>query len=270
MKKAQKILTVTVLAFCLMLFGGWTYNSTPDEVRYADFPVFSTYANEVIDYTSRDDSVFNRVAGGAPLYETVRGLTNSCGAVAGAQIVGYYDKYFPELIPDWVSYFPANGRYKIQDSIYVPALIRELYTLMDTNVQDAGVSEEEFKKGLNKYIENHGSKISYQSVMSNGIVDYNACKNAIDSNKILVLFSRACYLNSVITVDGHDEIIAYNLPSAHIMIAYGYEQFSYYNASGLFRSDMYLEVATGLSIPMTALYKTNPSALNAAYIVNIS
>ncbi len=56
-----------------------------------------------------------------------------------------------------------------------------------------------------------------------------------------------------------------------IMVAYGWYEVNYYNASGLFRTDRYLQVSTGLGSPTPiALYKVNPNDLNAAYIVNIA
>lgn len=268
MKKLQKISVMFVLTVCLFTFGAWTYNTTAQ--RYADVQLVSTYTTTTVNYTSKDDSVYKRTAGNTPCYISLNDMTNACGAVAGAEIVAYYDKYFENLIPDWVSYYPKTGKYRLQDSTYVPAVMRELYTLMRTNVDDVGVSESDFKDGLKKYINNHGYNVSYQNVVSGSSIDYNACKQAIDNNKIIALLTRACEIYEVGYGNGHDTIVGVNITGSHIMVAYGYQEIRYYNESGLFRTDLYLDVATGWSLPETSYYKVNPHNLNAAYIVNIS
>lgn len=269
MKKTRKLLILPVLMSLLLVFGAWT-PLIETETRYADSPALSTYASEIVNYTNRVVVEQNTTDGHAPMYTPLNGMTNACGPVAGAEIVAFYDKYYPELIPGWVPYYTSNGRYRFSDSTYVPALMNELYTLMRTNVDDVGVSETDFKNGLKSYINGKGFSVSYQDVKAGNYLNYSACKAAIDSNKVIVLFAKAGDIYSISSGSGYDTIVPTNIAGAHIMVAYGYIQIQYYDASGVFRTDTYLDVATGLISPTIAYYKINPHKLNAAYIVNVS
>lgn len=83
-------------------------------------------------------------ANNTPRYSAVSGMDNGYGAVAGAIIVGFYDKYYGNLIPDWNSYY-LTGRYKIHNRTYVQNLLFALYNRMQTNVVALGVSQSELK-----------------------------------------------------------------------------------------------------------------------------
>ncbi len=271
MKKFAKFLTAVVLLALLSAFGTLAYASEAvTEERYAGAPAYSSRANEVINFTSRAVSLENYTAGKCPTYSRITGQPNSCGAVAGAEIVAFYDKYFPNLIPDWTSHY-ANGNYRIQDRVYVPALLSELYTLMRTNVDDVGVSENDFKNGLKTYVNNHGCDIEYQSAKTLlGALNFDACRNAIDNNKVIALFVKAGDVYLISPGETNDTIVPLTIDGSHIMVAYGYYQVKYYNGGSLFRTDTYLMVATGLDAVSTAAYKINSTNLNSAYIINIS
>lgn len=267
MKKLQKWSVLPLLALSLLLFGAWTYDAPQD--RYADAPFLSSYADEYVYFTSKDDSDAATTAGGAPQYSQLNEHSNACGAVAGAEIVAFYDKYYSNLIPNWVSYYAASGKYRMQDATYVPALMRDLYTRMRTNVDDVGVSEEEFKSGLQSYINAQGYGVSYQNVASSGSVDYDACKAAVQNNKVIALLVRAGNVYTIQDSGSYALITPTNIAGLHIMVAYGYKTITYYNASGAFRTDRYLVVATGYNSPKFAYYKIDSQNLNAAYIVSI-
>ena len=142
---------------------------------------------------------------------------------------------------------------------------------MRTNVDDVGVSESDCLSGLKSHIEGKGYSVNYQSVLSGSNVNFEACKTATANNKVIILFSRATNIFTVGYGDSCDYITPINLDGLHIMVAYGWYEVNYYNANGLFRTDRYLQVSTGLGSPTPiALYKVNPNDLNAAYIVNIA
>lgn len=270
MKKLFKILIIPLSLACVLLFGGWTTEQGATENRYADAPILSTYASETVSFSSRTvDSYYT--PGGFPLFNQVNGMTNGCGAVAGAGIIAYYDKYFPDLIPDWNSYYPASGVYRLQDSAHIEPMMWDLYYLMDTNVAGEGVSEQEFLNGLKTYIENRSFNVNMQNVVSGSNFDYSTYKNAIDNNKVVALLAHAGDIYSVSEHSNYDNITTAYIAGSHIMVAYGYYDVKYYNANGiLFRNDVYLIVATGLASSKNAYYKINPHNLTSAYIVNIS
>lgn len=270
MKRTKRLSIVAALFACLLVFGAWTPNTAAvaEEERYGEAQFIATYANEVIAYTDRQ-SIANTTPKNAPTYYGDNSLTNGCGAVAGAIVVGYYDKYFPNLIPGWVSHY-SSGTYRMQDATYVPALERELYDLMQTNVAGSGVSEAECKDGLAAYVHSKGYSIQYGAVANGSSIDYNACKATIDEGKVILLFMHAGDLYSVSRSDGYDTVIPTTVTSSHIMVAYGYQEINYYNNGVLFRTDRYLNVCTGQIAGKVALYKISPHNLAAAYAITIS
>lgn len=269
MKKLFKLSLLALSLISVLIFGGWTTEQGQIIERYADAPLISKIASTTIEYNYRTvDSKYT--PGGAPYFTQINGMSNACGAVAGAEIVAYYDKYYDNMIPGWVSYY-ASGTYRLQDSVYVPNVMWQLYDLMQTNVKDVGVSEQEFVDGLKAYINNQGYSINMQNVVSGSSIDYQACKNAINNNKVIALLSHAGDVYLLGEYSGHDIVTPVNIAGSHIMVAFGYYEINYYDSSNnLFRTDMYLYVATGLSTHKTALYKVNPHNLSSAYIVNIS
>lgn len=270
MTKTKGFLTVAVLLAFVSVFGAWTgSNSVNAETRYADATLLSTYATETVTYTSKEVTGPVNTPGNCPYYYPLPDLSNSCGAIAGAEIVSYYDKYFSDLIPDWVSYYPTNGKYRFQDTTYVPALMRDLYTRMRTNVDDVGVSRTDFLNGLTSYINEKGHQVSYQSVKSGKTLNYAQCQNAVENNKIIVLFTLPTNVYGVSSGDNIDIIRPISIAGAHIMVIFGYCELRYYNNNVLFRSDTYLNVAMGQTGYTSMFFRADNTDVEAAYIVNI-
>lgn len=268
MTKTKTFITIAILLACMSVFCAWTGNSNA-ELRYADAPMLSTYATETINYTRMIDFGPIDTANECPFYHGISDLTNACGATAGAEIVAFYDKYFPNLISNWVSYFDPVGVYRPQDTTIVPALMRDLYTRMRTNVDDVGVSETDFLNGLKSYINDAGYSVSYQSVMNGSTINYERCKNAIADNKLIVLFAGPTNVYSISTSGNTDYVYSTSIASAHIMVIFGYYEVNYYNNSGWFRSDIYLDVAVGKTGYTSKFYRIDSTSTEAAYIVNI-
>ena len=272
MTKVRKFVLLPLLLVFSMIFGVATFTAVAEtDIRYADPALLAPRSStEKIYYTNRVDKLLYNTDGLCPQFRQLNGMTNACGAVAGAEIVAFYDKYYTELIPNWTPYYASTGIYRLQDTTYVPAVMNELYTLMRTNVDDVGVSENDFKTGLQTYVNNHGYNISYSSVRNwLGKLNFDECKAALDQNRVIVLFTKAGDVYDVFLDDGYDTIYPTTISGAHIMVAYGYHQIEYYNANGLFRTDTYLHVALGRSVQTHAYYKIDSKNLNAAYIVNV-
>lgn len=270
MTKTKKILVVAAMLIALLACGAWTVVDGAVETRYADPTLLSTYADERIDFTSRDVVGPVTTPGKCPYYYHFSDMPNSCGAVAGAEIVAYYDKYFPNLIPDWDSYFPSTGKYRSQNSTYVEPMMRDLYTRMRTNVDDVGVSQTDCLNGLTSYVNSKGYQVSYQSVMSGSTLNFEQCKTAIANNKVIILFAAPTSVYDLSVGNDHDTLIPINISGAHIMVLYGYCETIYYNNGVQFRHDKYFYVAMGMAGYTSKLYKVNDTATQAAYVVNIT
>ena len=271
MKKLTYFVLILVLLTSVTVFGAWSpVLAEATEARYADAPILSTAASTQIYFTSKDIVEERDTAGGAPLFNYSAGYQNACGPIAGTAIVAFYDKYYPNLIPGWESYYPATGKYRGQGTTYVYNLFEEMYVLMQTNVKGDGVSESEFKTGLQTYITNHGYSASYTNVKSGSSFNYSACKNAIDNNKVIVLFTKPGTVYDLSEFSDHDTLLDYNITGNHIMFAYGYLQIKYYNSTGLFHTETLLKVSTGRVAPSIAYYRLDSTNLEAAYVVNVA
>ena len=268
MKKIKNLVCVALVILSLSMLGAWAPTGVvPTENRYADAQMYSLYATETVSFDQKETDV---KANSAPQYTVISGLTNACGAVAGSEIVAYYDKYYPNMIPGWESFFASSGKYRPRDKVYIPNLMTELYTLMKTNVAGPGVSESEFIDGLAQYITGKGYGMSMQSVLSGTTVNFDACKTAINNNKVIVLLSQPVDLYIMNEGTTEDSIVSSTVSDYHIMVASGYKEIKYYKGGTLFRTDRYLVVSTGLNAGGVASYKVNGHKLDSAYIVNIA
>lgn len=270
MKKSYIYLTTALTLLSMLICGAWTsptaaYADTPK--RYVDAQLISTYSEEVIDYDSREIVEDISTPNGVPLYYGAADMTNCCGPIGGTIAVGYYDKYYSNMIPDWDSYYP-NGKYRTMVSQYVDPVMWDIYDRMKTNVVGPGVSEQEFKDGLESYIKSKGHNITYPAVKSGSSFNYTTYKNALQDKKPVVLFVSPSDLYFVSEADGYDRITTSAISGDHVMIAYGYREIRYTIGSTV-RTDTYLLVATGFMTIRQAYYKVS-SLIDSAYVLNVT
>ena len=257
-------------AFCIPTHAAKADESN-SENRYYDGPSIS-YAGD-LDETitfSRKEEENVELPNAVPTYYS-SDLANACGPIAGANIVGYYDKYYEDLIPNYTAYYTANGRYRRPDTTYVPALMQSLYTLMQTNVVDVGVSVTECLTGLQSYVVSKNRNITYTDIKTSTF-NATACKNAFANMQPVLLFCSSASLYYMAPSETQDEVLYVLTSGTHIVVAYGYRTIRYYDANNInFRTDHYLKVSTGWMTHGTGLLKLNDIGwMDDAYIVNIT
>ena len=269
------------LAAVLTVFSGafgMTANVASAEVslegRYYDVPGISTCASagdlEKITFTRKEETYIG-TPNNVPYYYSVT-LENACGPIGGGIIVGYYDKYFQNLIPNYTNYYTATGKYRPQDSTYVPAMIQEMYTAMQTNVVAAGVSEAECLDGLEAYVEGKGYSLSYTTVKTlNGSFNHTAYQNAINNEQPVILFCDSIILCDYCPNETYDEVIVSQVSSDHIIVGFGYHTVRYYDENDYnFRTDIYLKVASGWDYNDMGYIKINEDGwLDSGYAVDV-
>ena len=268
MKKTKFFVFILLLLLGVSIFSAFTPVAEEEE-RYADAPIVSTLANPQISFTTRTIVEEHDTDGGAPKYTNAEGWPNACGPLAGTAIVAFYDRYYPNLIPGWESYYPETGTYRPQASSYTKEVLDQLYILMRTNKGGFGVTESNFKSGLQTYVENHGYSASYTSVISDGSLDYSACKTAIDNNKVIALLIEPGVVYDIVEYSDHDTFIEYSITGNHVMYAYGYLRVKYYYGYLMIAERTYLKVSTGKSEIPSAYLLVNSSNVESAYIVNV-
>lgn len=246
--------------------------SAQSEKRYYDYTVSVVRAttSEYIQYTSKTDPE-TTTAYGMPFYYATGDLTNACGAVAGTEIVGFYDRYYENLIPNYTPYYEMNNRYRMQDNTYIPAVMQDMYTRMRTNVDDVGVSETDCKNGLKSYFTSKGLTLSYSSVKSGSSFSYSLYKQAIDANKPVLLFCTDLGITTVSYGNGEDTITTSTTTGSHIIVGYGYYTLNYYNNGTLFRTENFILAANGQSVMRDICVDiSDTSWFDAGYAVSVS
>ena len=274
--KKLTCLVATLIAVCGSAVSLTVNTASADQAlegRYYDKPVASTRAAgdvETINFANVDN-IYIETPNKVPLYYS-NTLENACGPIGGGIIVGYYDKYFQNLIPNYTNYYTATGRYRLQDSTYVPAMLQEMYTAMQTNVVAPGVSESECLDGLEAYVEGKGYSISYTAVKPyNGTFNHTAYQNAINNGQPVILFCDTVQLVIPFEYDTYHQIGVEQESQDHIIVGFGYQVYRYYDVNGNnFRTDIYLAVATGWNPNDIGFVKINDDSwLDSGFAVDI-
>ena len=274
----KHVLTPLAIASLVSLssFGSFALKNAAadnDELRY-HYPDF-----EVCEVTSEQIACTNMIETETvtqyrmPLYYATDELTNCCGPVAGSIIVGFYDRYYPDLIPNWTPYSTVTGSYKRADSTYVPAVMEELYVTMRTNVDDVGVSQADCRSGLQQYFTDRDMSLSYSSIESNSAFDFNLYKQAIAANKPVIMFCLDVTV-SMLAFSPTNQVVAFShhsISGGHIVVGYGYSTVNYYDGDDIIRTDNFLLVSTGRSTISDMYINLNSTSwLVDGYAVTVS
>lgn len=139
------------------------------------------YDSERIEYVYRSETPYNALLS-IPLY----GFTHEggCAPVAGTNLIAYYDKTYPNLIPNYEPGRTIFGRYMFNvENETTMALSETLYQDMGTSSKGTSVSQ--FKSGVKKYVNRQGYSLSFQSLMSWGKIKYDTVKATVQQGKAI-------------------------------------------------------------------------------------
>lgn len=203
-------------------------------------------------------------------------MTNCCAPLAGINIVGFYDRWCENLIPNYepgmlfgngtYQYFPDMGKTAPRN------VLKQLYSLMKTG-ELGGTTSTNFKNGLKAYVNSVGYNLSYSSFYNNKTsVDLQKLTSAIDNNKIgLLMCSEYNYVNDIVYNDSHAHITKRNNSTAHMMMVYGYVTYTFYKDNAIIRTDTFLNVCSSYSsgdVGYMQLY--DYSKIDEALIISIT
>ena len=113
----------------------------------------------------------------------------TCASIAGTVVLGYYDRFYEDLIPDFQVYTRLGTRIKYKSlSDVILNLSNELYNLMGGEREHLGTTYSEFQDGMATYVASKGHSYTTESVFLWGEFDFNKYKAAVESKKPVVLF----------------------------------------------------------------------------------
>ena len=178
---------------------------------------------------------------------------NTCAPTAGANVIGYYDRWFTSLIPDFEpgrSYGPVYIYSSIHNNTQIQAMFDSVYTLMETNVGALGTSQPQFEDGLEEYVESRGYDLSYRSICSNGSVNISVLDSELRAGKVGVMFCNTYNFVDGIKNNGTSvEIERRSSNTAHMLTVFGYSVYRYYRNGQCFQTDTFLDVASCTNMP---------------------
>lgn len=222
-----------------------------EEYAYKGFGYFGsgTFVEQVqtVNYSSKTTETYS-IPYDLPNYRgSVDGET-SCANTAGAVLIGYYDRFHENLIPNYKSYIQVGNviRYKT-GTPEVFDLVEELYVLMGTDVNHSGTTFAEFQAGMLQYVTNKGYTYTTTNMFTNGALNLTNYKASVESGKPVALFLTGyALLNGITETTSTDTISSGYSSNSHVVIGCGYKIDTYYNASGTITAVRnYLKVASG-------------------------
>ena len=221
----------------------------------------------VVNYENKSENTFS-MALKHPSYSFSANPAD-CACVAGTNVLGFYDRYDEELIPNHNSgtLFMGKYIYSSQDTA-VYDVIRQLYVDMGTDSE--GTTVQEFKNGMITYCNRKGKTITFTSCMKNGKFDYSLAKSYNEANQPVVLFCSGYNVAEIDPYNQYDLISYYEATANHVMVGFGYKEISYTLANSTKITYQYMAVASGVQTKSSGYfdinYKTN---INDAYALNI-
>ena len=196
--------------------------------------------------------------------------SSSCACIVGSNIVSYFDKDYPELIPDYEPGYEYLGYYfyysETDKSIDIVAQLHSDMGTTDSN----GTTVAQFLSGMKKYVNRAGYTFGYTSCMSGGKFNYSAAKSSMKSGQPVALFMSGYNVAFIGEYENYDSI-AYSLSAAnHAMVGFGYKDITYTYESGAQETFQFVYVASGYSKRSVGYFNINYNTkINDAYAVNI-
>lgn len=237
------------------------------DTAYAASGSFTT-SSETVYYTYRSYDGY-LLASQYPKYTEV-GLASACAPVAGGNLIGYYDRFCTDLIPDYTPGIELpNGMYMYYTAgTPVINMIYDLYDDMGTT--SIGTTYDQFISGMQTYCSRAGYTFSYSDCMSGGSLDYSYVKSEIDAGRPVALFVSQYTVANIAAKDGYDNIDSLHGTGNHVMAGFGYYDITYTLTSGGTQNSRYVAVATGLGRQSTGYFNIDrDTTINDACSINI-
>lgn len=184
---------------------------------------------------------------GLPTYVPITGT--SCANAAGTIVMGYYDRFCGNLVPNEVTYYVIGNNLSYKGvTATVQDVCLQLYDLMGTT--DSGTTFAGFNAGMSAYAQQQGYSYSTTSVFTSGSFDFNKYKTAVESGKPVALFLNNYGIYMATTTEGNVDTVHNDVsPYTHVAIACGYKCDTYYDANNnVISTQRYLRVSSGLAL----------------------
>ncbi len=205
---------------------------------------------------------------GLPEYSPVTGT--SCANTAGAILIGYYDRFHTELIPNYQPYLMVGTSlvYRIGGAA-VDDLMYQLKTLMGTD--DTGTTYTGFNAGMSSYAQSKGCTYTTTNLFTNNTFDFNRYKTTVDGGTPVAFFFNGYAVGATVNGSGSDTINNAVSVNTHVAIGYGYKEDIYYDANNnVISTQRFIRVSSGLALYGLCYFNLNYGTMNKAIAVTIA
>lgn len=197
--------------------------------------------SEVLTFARKETTSQYSMKGDVPNYSGHVDAPN-CANVAGAELIGYYDRFYEDLVPNYQTYFQmGNMLFYRGVSSQISEVMIALKNYMGTN---NGTTFNGFHRGMKTYVEKHN--LSYFTEDLGGL-DFGKYKAAVEANKPVALFlsDYSFYLGAE-SNDYGETIMTEYCDVAHVAVGCGYQIDTYYdNLGNKIFTRTYLKIASG-------------------------
>lgn len=266
----------TILTVCLTaIIGGANFclagsaiipSKVDDAERYCGGSNFIS-VSEDIAYAKKETTEQYSIKGDVPNYNGNPDASN-CANIAGAELIGYYDRFCENLIPNYKTFIQMGSMLIYRTtSAEITQVINKLNDYMGTK---EGTTFNGFQKGMKTYVEEHSYTYRTEDL---GNLNFDKYKAAVEANKPVALFlSDYTFYMSSQSKSGGETIEGDYCNVAHVVIGCGYKVDTYYNSNGqVITTRTYLKIASGFNLyEITYLCLDGKSTIDRATSVIIS
>lgn len=191
------------------------------------------------------------------------------GEYTFANVIGYYDRLVPDLIPDYDAAITIGTTYtyKSQNSTIV-SLMTNLYTFIGVNAT-TGATVSKFKYGLRGYCASTGTNVTFAGVMSGSTLDYGKAAQIFLAEKPVVLFVQGFQFATINSEENADTYKTYTGNGSHAVVAFELREIVYTLANGSTTTNRLVKIATGYRDVAKAYLNLSSTAISDAFVVNI-
>ncbi len=224
-----------------------------------------TFHNETFNIVSKNQDDYFQLATVHPKYVGIPGWDNTCTAVAGGNILGYYDRFYTEIIPNYNPCYVSGNicvYYGASDS--VDAMMSQLATDMHLNEGEPGATFEDFKSGMQTFCARKNLSVTYNEYITNNTLNYAGLKNEIRAGKPVAMFTRGYQLVSAWGEDLNKNEITItfaNCDSSHAMAGFGFDDVTYTLPNNTKKVLQFVNVATNFGDFTNGYLNVNAVAL---------
>lgn len=170
---SKTIVAISIIVLAFAAFFAVCFAPQASNVAFADSVDESHYfgisdivtSTETFSYSTKTtESYF--INPSVPAYYDTLDRAYMCAPVAGANLIGFYDRYFPNLVPDIATGYARGTRYNYyamsRYETQLQSLINDLATRMGTN--STGTNKSGFMTGLSSYVTSRNLNVTFTNI----------------------------------------------------------------------------------------------------------